>query len=171
MIESASADLTANLFGNPHSDSTPSVLSSHRVEAVRLEALRFFNASPEHFDLIFVPNATAGIKLVMESFRDYAATQHAQRGVHRRVGSALMGKQPGSFWYGYHRDAHSSIVGVREVTGGTHRCFNNDREVEDWITGTQSCKARKRGRRKGRVGLFAFPGQSNMTGRRLPLDW
>lgn len=68
------------------------------------------------------------------------------------------------FWYGYHKDAHNSVVGVREHAT-TSRCFINDDEVEDWIRLGITVHSRDE------VGLFAYPGQSNMTGRRLPLSW
>lgn len=63
------------------------------------------------------------------------------------------------------QDSHTSLVGVREGAQ-THRCFRNDREVELWI------EARGLGGAAPHdIGLFAYPAQSNMTGRRLPLDW
>jgi molybdenum cofactor sulfurtransferase len=99
-----------------------------------------FNADPQEFDVVFVANATAGIKLVMDAFRD----------------------QEEGFWYGYHRDAHTSLIGVREEAT-EHRCFVSDAEVNDWIDGQDSAV--------GRAQLFAYPAQSNMNGRRLPLGW
>lgn len=47
-----------------------------------------------------------------------------------------------------------------------HRCFTSDEEVDIWINsgGLGGPRARQ-------LGLFAYPGQSNMTGRRLPLTW
>ncbi|KAF3902371.1 hypothetical protein ABW21_db0208662 [Orbilia brochopaga] len=136
-------DMTSNLFGNPHSASPSSMLSSIRVEDIRARVLKFFNADPEHFDLVFVANATAGIKVVMDGFRDL----------------------PNGYWYGYHRDAHNSLVGVREHATSS-RCFAKDSEVDSWIaeideeveTTSPAC-------------LFAYPAQSNMNGRRSPLRW
>ncbi|KAL2354971.1 pyridoxal phosphate-dependent transferase [Cryomyces antarcticus] len=148
LIEAFSADMISNLYGNPHSDCSPSKLAGHRIDEIRERALRFFNASPDEFDLVFVPNATAGVKLVADCFRDYAAASNTP------------------FWYGYHRDAHTSLVGVREATKGFHRCFTSDEEVETWIEGRTAS-----GHRRRQLDLFAYPGQSNMTGRRLPLDW
>lgn len=139
--------MTEDLFGNPHSESAPSKLSDQRIEACREKALRFFNADPEHFDLIFVPNATGAIKLVHDCFRDYSAT---------------IGK---NWWYGYHKDSHTSVVGVREGAH-KHRCFRYDKEVDMWIDSKGLAGAEPH-----EVGLFAYPGQSNMTGKRLPLDW
>ncbi|KAK4506838.1 hypothetical protein PRZ48_000571 [Zasmidium cellare] len=147
LVEEFSADLIANLYGNPHSASTPSAIAGHRVDEIRDRALRFFNADPEEFDLVFVANATAAIKMVIDCFKDHAAASNTP------------------VWYGYHRDAHTSLVGVRESTK-MHRCFTSDEEVDIWINsgGLGGPRARQ-------LGLFAYPGQSNMTGRRLPLSW
>ncbi|KAJ5094273.1 Aminotransferase class V/Cysteine desulfurase [Penicillium angulare] len=143
MIEAFSRDMTSNLFGNPHSMSLSSQLSTQRTDNIRLRALRFFNADPDEFDLVFVANATAAIKLVADSIRD---SDH--RG----------------FWYGYHVDAHTSLVGVREVADLGHQCFQGDAKVDEWISelATAQTKAPR---------LFAYPAQSNMNGRRLPLRW
>ncbi|OJJ40892.1 hypothetical protein ASPWEDRAFT_124227 [Aspergillus wentii DTO 134E9] len=140
LIESFSNDLTSNLFGNPHSMSSSSQLSTQRVDDVRLRALRFFNADPEEFDLVFVANATAAIKLVADTLQDQG------------------------IWYGYHIDSHTSVVGVRELAEKGNKCFLSDEEVETWISELDT--AETNGPR-----LFAFPGQSNMNGRRLPLRW
>jgi len=147
LIEEVSADLIKNLYGNPHSSSTPSAVAGHRIDAIRVKALRFFNADPEHWDLVFTANATAAIKLVTECLRDNAASTNTP------------------IWYGYHKDAHTSLVGIRELTS-MHRCFLSDEEVDTWIN-----SGGMGGPRARQMGLFAYPGQSNMTGRRLPLSW
>ena len=134
-----------NLFGNPHSNSPSSQLSTRHIEDIRLRALRFLRADPEFFDLVFVANATAGIKLVMEAFREHK----------------------GGFWYGYHRDAHTSLIGVREAAS-EHRCFGEDEEVNNWMEDLSASGAAYHRRQ---VGLFAYPAQSNLNGRRLPLSW
>ena len=159
LIERFSADMLNNLYGNPHSDSAPSALSSQKITTVREKALHFFNADPTHFDLIFVQNATAAIKLVAESFKDLTAAGVSGQAARSR-----------GFWYGYHRDSHTSVVGVREATDGSHRCFDNDKEVEQWLDDISDASTGI-GTVGQELGLFAFPGQSNMTGRRLPLSW
>ncbi|KAL4946632.1 hypothetical protein BDV06DRAFT_181993 [Aspergillus oleicola] len=142
LIDSFSQDLTTNLYGNPHSMSASSQLSTQRVDDIRLRALRFFNADPDQFDLVFVPNATAGIKLIADAFRD----------------------SPRGFWYGYHVDAHTSLVGVRELAEAGSRCFMQDEEVDEWISILGSEKTET-------PALLAYPGQSNMSGRRLSMRW
>lgn len=147
--------MNSHLFGNPHSHSPSSRLSTQRIESTRSQALRFFQADPEHFDLIFVANATAAIKLVMDCTSDYS-------------------RQTGGFWYGYHGDAHTSLVGVREIANRGSRCFGSDEKVEGWLSGREEnldVTSQQRPVDADDVGLFAYPAQSNMNGRRLPLSW
>ncbi|KAF7191706.1 Molybdenum cofactor sulfurase [Pseudocercospora fuligena] len=148
LINAYAASMTDTLYGNPHSEHKPSRDADARVETTRRKALEFFNADPDDFDLIFTPNATGAIKLVHDCFRDYSSDPDGR-----------------SWWYGYHKDSHTSVVGVREGTRN-HRCYRSDREVDLWIEarGLGGAAAHE-------VGLFAYPGQSNMTGRRYPLDW
>lgn len=152
--------MSSNLYGNPHSANRPAERSGRVVDDVREKTLRFLGADPEHFDLVFVANATAGIKLVADSFRDLAENTRS-----------------GNFWYGYHKDAHTSLVGIRELTYGHSHCFESDSEVEQWMEDPEllllQAKRRVQGRypRHNGLGLFAYPAQSNLSGRRLPLSW
>ncbi|TKA68106.1 hypothetical protein B0A49_08711 [Cryomyces minteri] len=73
LIDRFSADMMSNLYGNPHSASQSSQLSTRRTENIRLRLLHFFHADPHDFDVIFVANATAGIKLVAEALREHEA--------------------------------------------------------------------------------------------------
>ena len=107
--------------------------------------LDFVGASPDDFDVVFVANATAGIKLVADAFRDNSD----------------------GFWYGYHKDAHTSVVGVRGLATQGHRCFWTDEEVDTWIS--KGCITGKDD--DSTLKLFAYPGQSNLTGRRLVHPW
>jgi molybdenum cofactor sulfurtransferase len=131
--------MMSNLYGNPHSASASSQLASQRIDNTRLKVLRLFNADPTEYDVVFVANATAGIKLVMEAFANMEE----------------------GFWFGYHRDAHTSLIGVREAATNGTRCFTSDEEVHSWF---EDCHFSGKG-------LFAYPAQSNMNGRRLSLDW
>lgn len=144
LIEGFTSDMMSNLYGNPHSASTSSQLSTKRIEDVRLRVLQFFRADPEDFDIVFVANATAGIKLVMDAMRS------AEDG----------------FVYGYHADAHTSLIGVREAATAS-RCLT-DWDVDEWLS--ESCPLVAETTDIS-LGLFAYPAQSNMDGRRLPLSW
>jgi molybdenum cofactor sulfurtransferase len=133
------------LLGNPHSSSSTLPNAAHQIiETTRLKVLDLFNANPEHFEVVFVANATAGIKLVAEAFSGYTH----------------------GFDYLYHRDSHTSLIGVRELAT-TSRCLENDDDVENWIA-QDVCDKDTEDRA---LRLFSYPGQSNMNGRRLPLAW
>lgn len=141
-MERFSADMISNLYGNPHSASLASQTTSKRIEDARLRLLLLFKADPDEFDVVFVANATAGIKLVMDAFRD------SEEG----------------YWYGYHRDSHTSLIGAREHAK-EHMCLGSDQELQSWIQSAARDDSMHRQR------LVAYPAQSNMHGRRLPLDW
>ena len=175
-----------------------------RIDDVRHAALQMFKADPSEFDLVFVANATAGIKLIIDA-----------------LGAAEQG-----FHYYYHFDSHTSLVGAREAAR-SHHCFESDEAVERWLAGnirkrrlisetTQrpfehrdsaqtdydsssssssapiselSMEERPQyanstssvsedppqpdpvAQASNVSHLFAFPAQSNMDGRRLPLPW
>lgn len=142
-MERFSSDMISNLYGNPHSGSASSQLSTNGIEDVRLKVLQFFKAEPEHFDLVFVANSTAGIKLVMDAF---CACE-------------------GGFSYGYHKDSHTSMIGVRE-NARSKECMD-DEDVEQWLAGSRPFVSDS----TQQTGLFAYPAQSNMDGRKLPLSW
>ncbi|KAL1879938.1 hypothetical protein VTK73DRAFT_6634 [Phialemonium thermophilum] len=145
-------DMMTNLFGNPHSASSSSQLSTSRVEDARLRVLQWCNANPADFDVVFVANATGGAKLVAEALRTTAAGD----------GCSSSG---GGFDYLYHRSCHTSLVGVREEARDS-LCFETPAEVARW-----------RGSGQGKLfdgaaaTLIAYPAQSNMDGRKLPLAW
>ena len=145
LIEAFSKELTCHIFGNPHSASAASQLSTRRIEDVRLQVLRFFNASPDHFEVVFTANATAAIKLVGDLFRDLES----------------------GFRYAYHVESHTSLVGVRELACGGNSCFSTDEELTELLGGSASVGL---GPSESPL-LVAFPGQSNMTGRKNPLQW
>ncbi|KAL9126025.1 MAG: hypothetical protein Q9217_004861 [Psora testacea] len=149
-VKAFAKDMKSNLFGNPHSQSPSSILSTERIESSRIRLLRFFKADPIEFDLVFVANATAAIKLVVECMVDFSSDQ---------------GKT--DMWYGYHGDSHTSLVGPRELTS-RYKCFVSDEQVEEWLGCIHPLPDEEVA---ATVGLFAFPGQSNMNGRRLPLHW
>lgn len=150
LMESFAEDMNANLFGNPHSQSPSSVQSTVRIDRVRARMLEFFKGDAKHFDLIFVANATAAIKMVMDGMRGHD-----------------------TFWYGYHADSHTSLVGVRELASRGSACFTSDQDVETWLSKNtvtvSSCPFQTKTTEE--IGLFAYPAQSNMNGRRLPLTW
>lgn len=144
LIDHFASEMTASLLGNPHSVSPASQLSTLRIQDARLRALQLFNADPADFDLVFVANATAGIKLVAEAFR----------------------AAPTGFDYVYHQSSHTSLVGLRQEARNSV-CLD-DEQMENWLRGNDLFV---QDNQPSSTLLFAYPGQSNMDGTRYPLDW
>ena len=110
VIQDHSRELITNLFSNPHSRSPSSVNTTNRITETRRRVLELFNADPDLFDVVFVANATAGIKL---------------------IGDGFCGSRNG-FRYKYLRDAHTSLVGVGGVAREA-KCLS-EKEVREWLS-------------------------------------
>jgi molybdenum cofactor sulfurtransferase len=156
LIDHFAFDVQSTLLGNPHSASIASQTTSRRIDDIRLRVLRFFQADPQDYDVAFVQNATAGIKIVAEAFRDTP-------GDDPKVDS-------GGFRYLYHKESHTSLVGARELALGGHVCLESDEKVDLWLSGQESPFGQLEPP-KPLPQLFAYPAQSNLNGRRLPLSW
>lgn len=146
----------SDLLGNPHSNSASSLRATEYVNQARRRVLEFFHADPNDFDVVFVANATAAIKLVGYCFQE--------RG----------------FWYGYHTDAHTSLVGIRELADKGYHCFSSDKELNQWIESPKSSETDEpylpvdvdgRVMDNGVNKLIGYPAQSNMNGHRTPKLW
>ena len=60
--------LRAAVFGNPHSENPTSEASTVMVESARRAVLRYLNASPDEYAVVFTPNATGACRLVGEAY-------------------------------------------------------------------------------------------------------
>ena len=148
-IERHLALLREGLFGNPHSTNPSSSLTLQLVARVRREVLRFFNASPDEWVVIFAANASQALKLVGESYPFGPGDQYLL-----------------TF------DNHNSVNGIREFArakGATSTyipvVLPEMRVEEDDLT-RQLDRARPAGHN-----LFAYPAQSNFSGVQHPLEW
>lgn len=137
-------DMTKSLYGNPHSASWPSQQTTARIENTRLRLLDFFHADPNEFDLVFVANATAGVKLVVEAMRSL----------------------PQGFLYAHHQACHTSVVGAREEAKSS-ACLEG-KGIEGWFNGVSPFDV---GKGKASATLVAYSGQSHFDGERYPLSW
>ena len=141
--------LVSEVFGNPHSDNPPSRRSTNQIQACRRHVLRFFNASPDDYTVVFTANASNALKLVGEAYPFESGDQ------------LLL-----TF------DNHNSVNGIREfdrARGARTRYIPvlppdlvaDDTTVERYLNE----------RSAGGHNLFAYPAQSNFSGVQHPLEW
>ena len=141
--------LLEGVYGNPHSSNPTSSTSTALVEDTRARVLRFFNASPEDYVVIFTANASGALKLVGEA---YPFGQDC--------------------CYLLTFDNHNSVNGIREyaLAKGAHvrylpvlppRLRAVEGKLDEYLANARgSCHK-----------LFAFPAQSNFSSVQHPLEW
>ena len=136
--------LKRRVLGNPHSESRPSLASTEALEHARALTLRFFDADPSQYDLVFTANASGAIRVLAESFPF-------------RTGSRLV----------LTADNHNSVNGLRLAAadrGATVHYVPLDREM-------RASDPQPSLQRATMPSLFAYPAQSNFSGVRHPLCW
>lgn len=145
VMDTLATEMTSVLYGNPHSASPSSQLSTSRIEDARMTLLSFFGADPTEYGLVFVANATAGVKLVVDAMRC----------------------QSHGWFYAYHQACHTSLVGAREEAMYSS-CLDND-AVHSWISGVDPFENAPHP--SPPITLFSYSAQSHMDGERYPLTW
>ena len=147
-IEKHAEQLRSGVFGNPHSSNPTSAASTRQVESCRQSILRYFQAPPEDYILVFTANASGGLKLVGESFPFVPG------------GRLLL-----TF------DNHNSVNGIREFArarGAEVRYAPlAPRSLRLDLERTEALLDRAD---PARENLFAYPAQSNVSGVKHPLD-
>jgi selenocysteine lyase/cysteine desulfurase len=140
--------VSAGAYGNPHSANPTSSMSTGLIEEARAAVLRFFNASPEDYAVIFTPNATGACRLLAEAYP-------FGRGK-RLVLTA---------------DNHNSVNGIREFATGKGARVRYVSLTPDLRVDEADLNAALGRGRGSQPGLFAYPAQSNFSGVRHPLGW
>lgn len=159
--------------------------------------LQHFGTTSEEFSVIFTAGCTAALKLVAETF-DYHGNQNRacgsdsvcchsngfydsadatdeyfgdgqnQKGQQSKNSTCICSKR-GSF--NYLLDNHTSVQGIREIAfekAGTVHCLDCDTKDDIHVA---SVLHRHKDSCAGGNHLFAYPAQSNFSGRKYPLDW
>ncbi len=145
LINSETQRLLNTVCGNPHSDSAPSRQSTFALEDARAEVLRVFDADPNEYDVVFTANASSAIRILSEAFPF-------------QLGSRLV----------LTSDNHNAVNGLRlkaERGLATVEYVPLDEELRS-LDPVPYLKDTGRS-----PSLFAFPAQSNFSGRKFPLDW
>jgi molybdenum cofactor sulfurtransferase len=141
--------ISGQVFGNPHSKNLTSAAMGALVERTRGDVLRFFNASPDEYMVIFTPNSTGALKLVGESYP-----------FDRDSVFALVA------------DNHNSVNGIREFARHKGARIRYVPIVAPELRADHDVLVRElEGAPDATHKLFAYPAQSNFSGVQHPLDW
>ncbi len=141
--------LAEGVFGNPHSSNPSSRAATEGVERARAAVLRFFNADPAEYAVIFTANASGALKLVGESYP------------FRPGGAFLL-----TF------DNHNSVNGIREFARakGATVTYTPVRPP-DLRLDAEALRANLARPAGDQPRLFAYPAQSNFSGVQHDLGW
>ncbi|EDO48957.1 predicted protein, partial [Nematostella vectensis] len=156
LLERFQADLTMNVYSNPHSGSQSSQHTTEIITDVRHRILRHFNSSADEYSVIFTAGATAALKIVAESF-DW------------KLGACFC----------YLQNSHTSVVGVREVAvkyDVRPVCINEQELVgkevnQDWLNKRTGLTLGDSSYDVLGPNLFAYPAMCNFSGKKFPLSW
>lgn len=147
LIEHHRELLQRSVFGNPHSGHHAASTSSTLQRQARTDVLRYFNADPAEYMVVFTANASAALKLVGESYPF-------------DEGSELL----------LTADNHNSVNGIREYAYNRRAsvryipCTPETLRVNEISTHLAPSRA-------GGNNLLAYPSQSNFSGVQHPLEW
>lgn len=147
LVKQHHEQLMKHVFGNPHSTNPTSQLATRLVEEARAKVIEFFNA--RDYICIFTQNASGALKVVGESYPFGPGST-----------LVLLG------------DNHNSVNGIREYCnqkGGKTQYVQvqyEDLKVNDELLHNALATAPS-----GNANLFAFPGQSNVSGVKHDLKW
>lgn len=144
-VEALAERLRAGVFGNPHSQHAASRVSESDLHDARAATLRFLDADPDVYAVIFAANASGAMKLVGESY-PFSPT----RGL---ILSA---------------DNHNSVMGLREYARANGASVSVLPLADD-LTLDEPRARLSRAAEARAPGLLAFPFRSNFSGVAHPL--
>ena len=148
LIKRHSDLLLGEVLGNPHSENPTSTHATELLERCRAHVLRFFNASPDEYAVVFTANASQALKLVAESYPF-------------EPGDRLL----------LTFDNHNSVLGMREFARARGvqteyvPILPPDMRLDETALDRLLADRPTSGRH-----LFAYPAQSNFSGVQHPLQ-
>ncbi|KAJ1974725.1 hypothetical protein H4R35_003474 [Dimargaris xerosporica] len=165
-VQAFARQATQQVWGNPHSQNGPAQRTADCIQWVRTRILDTFNTTELDYSVVFTANATAGLKLVGESFPWAQHVQQSKLGSRNEAHGATS-----HFWF--LQQAHTSVVGIRELAyhhGARVRSFT-EAEINSWIASVADKEPSSDELPAGPVHLLAYPAQCNFSGTRFPLAW
>ncbi len=141
--------LANNVFGNPHSNNPTSLAMTQLVEQARAFVLRYFDADPDEYAVVFTGNASGALKLVGESYPFGPGDRYLLT-----------------------YDNHNSVNGIREFARARGAAVTYVPVTPAELRLDEAFLAQELAAvQPGHQHLLAFPAQSNFSGVQHPLHW
>lgn len=136
--------------------------------------MALFNTNPNEYDVVFVMNATHGLKLLAETFNFNEVTEKDYK-------DATSDQKPFCSYFAYLIDNHTSVIGLREIVWSNHPLtqtyclFESESSITKFkfdaklieppfqFQNNSSEKYRNRS-------LLVYPAQSNFNGRKYEFE-
>ena len=190
-LENYLQELKSQVYSNPHSRNASSKHTTQTIDQMRDTVLQYFNVNSNDYSLIFTSGCTDALKIIHDSFQWYNLQQDTDEFNSDKdtFNSYATEVQP---CFCYLEDNHTSVIGIRQAippSNGIITCVstqavemadttNNKIECQplnsDNLPEQQSIQASKKITTTDNFTinhLFAYPAQSNFSGRKYPLQW
>ena len=151
--------LQHSVAGNPHSTSPASLLSSRAADEARAAVLNFFDADEGEYDVVWTPNATAGFRIVGETYDFKGKKMLIPRDAHNSLNSLARKAEQGGGRFDF--IDFDSCAGEGE---GEQDTISDAAYLEAFCQPSPSTSS------GGEKGLVFLTGQSNITGGKLNLS-
>ena len=140
--------LGEHVFGNPHSSNPTSLAATRLVEHAREYVLKFFNADPDEYLVVFTSNASGALKLIGEAY------------------PFANGRYLLTF------DNHNSVNGIREFAHARGAQVTYiPVALPDMHADATGLRRELAQPSKNGYNLLAYPAQSNFSSVQHPLEW
>ncbi|EDV29543.1 uncharacterized protein TRIADDRAFT_20006, partial [Trichoplax adhaerens] len=173
-LENYLQELKGQLFANPHSRNASSKQTLQMIDQMRDRILDHFNTNSDDYRVIFTSGATDALKIIHDSFQWHAPYDNSDSMVNgnRLEGDHAENIQP---CFCYLEDNHTSVIGIRQAVSrhvGMITCVDIEAVETADSTGIHNIEIDNGDTTNCTINhLFAYPAQSNFSGRKYPLQW
>lgn len=135
-------EIYSNLVTNVHCNPHTSKATEDLIDQVRYRILHSFNTTTDDYSVIFTSGATSSLKILAESF-DFS------------------NNDSGVGYFGYLRDNHTSVLGMREIVKTDNiNCIEFSEFMKNQFDKTKDINGNS---------LYVYPAQCNFSGFKYPL--
>ncbi|KAH7557794.1 hypothetical protein JRO89_XS11G0221900 [Xanthoceras sorbifolium] len=162
-MEAVFRDLSANVYGNPHSQSDSSSATGDIIREARQQVLDYCNASPKDYKCIFTSGATAALKLVGEAFPWSHQSSFAYTMENHNSVLGIRDRGAAAFAIDIEETMHNECLSETPVTSMNVSLHPVQRRNSIQFTDGMSTGS-------AHHNLFAFPAECNFSGSKFNLD-